>query len=206
MNRSILDGVVDSRLPPVKPPESKLKKMEELRQLTFATSKGSARTRTPAEKNKECIPLLLLHENAAVRHSIRSIGKAYGFHAYNVSSFTQATRTLDLKDNVGVMVVDLSVDYDFCEEKLRQLKQRFPNISVVGLTGDDKAEKVISLLNKGLLFMSLPEIFSPQEFQKSVVSAHKRHKMLNKIQNLREDVESDARPLNKLKGFLKKTA
>lgn len=215
MGNKILESAVVSRLPTVKAPPSKLKTIANMR------SKRIWADNLKFQKNLENIPktakdsgnntsIVLVDDDQTSRYSMRSIGRQLNFNVYSAGSFAQALRTFDIRPDIGVVILRVSNNPQQFEKMLRVLKDQHPNVSIVALADIENVRWVLDLVSKGYVFRYLSESFDKTDFEKVILSATKRYRMMHKIEELRNQTDSDEflsiSKLDKLKLFLSKSA
>ncbi len=207
MGTKILESAVISRLPAVKAPPSKLKAISrERNQRNYFQQKNKKMKQEAAAKisttKDDGVSVLLLDDDTESRHTIRHIGKRLGFNIYGAGSFTQALRTFDVRQDIGIAILNFDGHSGINEKTLKALKERYPSVSVIGIASLSNTGWVIDLVSKGYIFRYLPDTFAESDFEAIVLSANKRHQMLTKMEELRDQVKSDhsvVNTINKIK-------
>ncbi|MFT6102867.1 MAG: DNA-binding NtrC family response regulator [Granulosicoccus sp.] len=161
---------------------------------------------------KEKTIMILMDKDQKVRNAIRVLSQRFGFSVYSVSSYMQAVRVFSLRPDVGVAIIGIAENTRETLEALNLFKQHRPDITVIVLTDYTDSHVAIDLINKGQVFRYLEKPVKSDQFERSLLAAIKRHKMLNQEGELKERYRAEtwaaaaSEHIKKLKGFFKKSA
>jgi len=161
---------------------------------------------------KEKTTMILMDKDQKVRNAIRGLSQRFGFSVYSVSSYMQAVRVFSLRPDVGVAIIGIAANTRETLEALNLFKQHRPDITVIVLTDYTDSHVAIDLINKGQVFRYLEKPVKPDQFERSLLAAIKRHKMLNQEGELKERYRAEtwataaSEQIKKLKDFFKKSA
>jgi DNA-binding NtrC family response regulator len=192
---------------PADAPEIKEQKTAIIKQFPIRTTSTSSVT-----PPKENTAMILMDKDQGVRNSIRGISQRFGFTVYGVSSYMQAVRVLSLRQDVGVVIVGIAANPKETLEALNLFKQHRPDIAVVALADYTDSHIAIDLINKGQVFRYLEKPVNPSQFERSLLAAINRHKMLNQMGELKERYRAEvwaaaaSDHIQKLKDFFRKSA
>jgi DNA-binding NtrC family response regulator len=162
--------------------------------------------------SKEKTTMILMDKDQKVRNAIRGLSQRFGFSVYSVSSYMQAVRVFSLRPDVGVAIIGIAANTRETLEALNLFKQHRPDITVIVLTDYTDSHVAIDLINKGQVFRYLEKPVKSDQFERSLLAAIKRHKMLNQEGELKERYRAEtwaaaaSEHIQKLKDFFKKSA
>jgi len=213
MNNNILESAVVSRLPVIKARSSTLDAMARTKKANnyYKEKELQQKVTYTAEETTNVdsdIPILLMDKDQSSRNAIRIVGRQKGFKIYGVGSYDQALRTFEVRDDIGVIMVNVRHNLDQMEQMLELVKDRYPATSVIALADVENMEWVTDLINRGLIFCYISNPFEDEDLQRAATLAQKRYKMLNRIGKLKDDFSNDmqATTMNKLKSIFRKSA
>lgn len=213
MSNNILESAVVSRLPAVKSRPSKLNAMARIKTENNYHKEKIAQqnigyTTEETTNIHSDIPVLLMDKDQSSRNAIRIVGRQKGFKVYGVGSYIQALRTFDVRDDIGIIMVNVRHNLGQMEQMLALFKDRYPATSVIALADIENVEWVSDLINKGLIFCHVSNPFEAMELRRAVTLAQKHYNMLNRINKLKNDYSNDiqATKMGKLKSFFRNSA
>ncbi|MEO8250207.1 MAG: response regulator [Burkholderiales bacterium] len=120
--------------------------------------------------------VLVLDDNAADLRQIHSL-LGGDFATIGAGSIAQALKVLE-KNDVGVIVSDAYVGNDDTAQLLRILKQNYPLITTVMLTGAADSDHVIKMINQVQIFRFATKPIRGSVLQLAVAAAMKEHQRL----------------------------
>lgn len=135
--------------------------------------------------------LLMIEQKQDVRHQIRKFCSEHKIMIYGTQNIEQAVVAANTRKNIGVAIVELSVDPKGALQTINLLKQARPELITIALTDQFDAYTAIDLINQGQVFKYLTKPIELTSFQKTVQNAFKRHYFLkkNKVATRRYKVE-----------------
>lgn len=135
--------------------------------------------------------LLMVEQKKDIRHQIRKFCSEHKIMIYGTQNIEQAVVAANTRKNIGVAIVELSVDPKGALQTINLLKQARPELITIALADELDAYTAIDLINQGQVFKYLTKPIEINSFQKTVHNAFKRHNFLkkNKIATQRYKVE-----------------
>ncbi len=157
------------------------------------------------------INVLVIDDDVSTVHTIRDIAReACGGECelHWVNNLEEATELLGRED-IGLVVTELSVDGEDATTTIKTLKRYRPNVVTVVLTGFRDNVALIDLINQGQIYRFLPKPVSRGLFGRSIQSALHHHRRLRAAPQLsrRHTVQPSAHEQDntlptRLRGFI----
>jgi DNA-binding NtrC family response regulator len=120
--------------------------------------------------------LLIIDDNAMDRDWLSRLFDA-DYRTYSAASIAEAVKVLE-QQNIGVIVSESSVAGEDAGMLLKILKQRYPVITTVMLTGNADADEVIKLINQAQIYRFATKPIRKASLELAVASAAKQHERL----------------------------
>jgi response regulator RpfG family c-di-GMP phosphodiesterase len=120
--------------------------------------------------------LLIIDDNAMDREWIARLFEA-DYRTFAASSIADAVKVLE-QQNAGVIVSESSVAGEDAGMLLKILKQKYPVITTVMLTGNADADEVIKLINQAQIYRFATKPIRKAALELAVASAAKQHERL----------------------------
>jgi two-component system response regulator HydG len=143
----------------------------------------------PAQIDRaNCLNLLIIDDDRAIREACRDIAQGRGFRAFIADSAEHAYRLLD-SENIDVVLLDMKLPGASGAEALHQIRLHRPEAVVVVITGHGTVESAVQAMKNGAYdYVTKP--FSVDELRLLLdrVAGHLRMKTENRL--LRERVRS----------------
>jgi len=128
--------------------------------------------------------ILMVERSQETRHQIYKFCKLRDIMIYSMQNFGQIVSTATLRDNIGVVMIELS-DHHFEQtiQLINLLKQTRPDLVTIVLTKEYDAHRAIELINQGQVFKYLARPIGIPSLHKSIDSAFRRHLYLKSNMN-----------------------
>jgi DNA-binding NtrC family response regulator len=153
----------------------------EIATTTWQTKPGVAASYTQEAANapvaaKRKHELLIIDDNAMDREWIARLFEA-DYQTFAAGSIAEAMSVLDQR-NIGVIVSESNVGGEDAGMLLKILKQKYPVITTVMLTGNADADEVIKLINQAQIYRFATKPIRKASLELAVASAAKQHERL----------------------------
>ncbi|MBL4672556.1 MAG: response regulator [Arenicella sp.] len=120
--------------------------------------------------------ILLVEKKQGVRRQISQFCRAREIMVYDTENVEEAISIATTRDNVGVVVIDLSgFRPDQTLQAINLLKQVRPDLITIVLTDEYDAKMAVDLINQGQVFKYLARPVSVQSLYKTIDAAFRRH-------------------------------
>jgi DNA-binding NtrC family response regulator len=139
-----------------------------------AVSYTSEATTSAVAKRKH--ELLIIDDNAMDREWLSRLFDSE-YRTFGAASITDAVKVLE-QQNIGVIVSESSVSGEDAGMLLKILKQKYPVITTVMLTGNADADEVIKLINQAQIYRFATKPIRKAALELAVASAAKQHERL----------------------------
>ena len=136
--------------------------------------------------------ILMIEKNQDVRNQIRKFCSRREIMIYATQNFKQAITIATSRDNVGVVVIELS-DRGFEQtiQIINLLKQACPALVTIALTEEYDAQSAVDLINQGQVFKYLAKPIGRAALQVAIDKAFRRHLYLNDNRNSQQRYKVD---------------
>ncbi len=122
---------------------------------------------------------LVVDDEASVRSALARLLRSVGVRVYLASGADEAVATLEAHaDDIAVIVSDYSMPGADGAELLRSVRERWPDISRVMLTGKADLQAASRAVNESHLFRLFTKPWDPRELQETVAQALEYHRTL----------------------------
>jgi len=148
--------------------------------------------------------LLMIEQKPIIRHQIRKYCRDKGIMIYGTQNIEQAIATVISRKNIGVAIIELSVDPEVALTAIGLLKQNRPDLITIALTDEFDASTAISLINQGQAYKYLTKPLDLEVLQTTVQFAFRRHHFLKsnkfaakryKVEQSKSSIENNLQPL-----------
>lgn len=155
--------------------------------VDFATTEAppAASDNTQARSGSDQA-LLMIEQKQDVRNQIRRFCSQNGIMIYGTQNIEQAVVAATSRQNIGVAVVELSVDPGGALQTINLLKQARPELITIALTEELDAATAVNLINQGQVFKYLTKPIDVPGFQSVIQKAFARHDFLKKHKALQQ--------------------
>ncbi|MEM7357953.1 MAG: response regulator [Pseudomonadota bacterium] len=156
--------------------------------------KPSARIASEPAKPANEQALLMIEQKQDVRNQIRRFCSQNQIMIYGTQNIEQAVVAATSRQNIGVAVVELSVDPESALHTINLLKRARPELITIVLTEELDASTAVNLINQGQVFKYLTKPIDVPDFQSVIEKAFVRHDFLkrNKPSQKRYKVEKSS--------------
>ncbi|RBP52873.1 response regulator [Arenicella xantha] len=118
--------------------------------------------------------IVLIEQNKDVRNQIRRFCSQREIMAYSTQNVEQAITAATTRDNVGVVIVELSGEEQTLQT-INLLKQARPELVAITLTKEYDADTAVNLINQGQVFKYLAYPISNEDLYSTIDKAFRRH-------------------------------
>jgi len=128
--------------------------------------------------------LLMIERKQDVRNQIRRFCSQNDIMIYGTQNIEQAVVAATSRKNIGVAVVELSLDPSATLQTINLLKQARPELITIALTDELDAKTAVDLINQGQVFKYLSTPIDVTGFQNTIQHAFRRHRFLQRNKQL----------------------
>ncbi|GGZ95958.1 two-component system response regulator [Arenicella chitinivorans] len=118
--------------------------------------------------------IVLIEQNQDVRNQIRRFCTQREIMVYSTQNVEQAITAATTRDNVGVVIVELT-DQQETLHTINLLKQARPELVTITLTHEYDANTAVDLINQGQVFKYLASPICSEELYAAIDKAFRRH-------------------------------
>lgn len=140
---------------------------------TVSTSAARSTSKQAADQ-----ALLMIEQKQDVRNQIRRFCSQNDIMIYGTQNIEQAVIAATSRQNIGVAIVELSVDPGGALQTINLLKQARPELITIALTEELDASTAVNLINQGQVFKYLTKPIDVPNFQAVLEKAFVRHNFL----------------------------
>jgi len=153
---------------------------------TCVTAKSAVLPQANSPSRPEERPsLVLIESQQKVRNCVRVVSRSLGFVTYSVSSFMQVFRTLAIRENIGTVILGMTVEqYKDIETMLSLLKQHHPLVSVIILVKRAYVDFAMRKLADNEIFRYFEYPLNKNDLKRAIRAAEKYHNMQVRIDRL----------------------
>lgn len=118
--------------------------------------------------------IVLIEKNQDVRNQIRRFCSQREIMVYSTQNVEQAVTAATTRDNVGVVIVELT-DQEETLQTINLLKQARPELVTITLTHEYDANTAVDLINQGQVFKYLAIPIRSEDLHNTIDKAFRRH-------------------------------
>lgn len=118
--------------------------------------------------------IVLIGRDQGVRNQIRRFCTQRDIMVYSTQNVEQAVTAATTRDNVGVVVAELTGD-EHTLQTINLLKQSRPELVAITLTQEYDADTAVDLINQGQVFKYLSSPISDEDLHNTINMAFRRH-------------------------------
>jgi diguanylate cyclase (GGDEF)-like protein/PAS domain S-box-containing protein len=136
----------------------------------------------------ESATVLIVDDDARLRHSVRDLLLAYGFRCHSADSGGQALEMLSERE-IDIMLLDLNMPGMDGQQVMVQAAERFPETAVIVLSGETTFESATEALRRGALdFLRKP--CAPDELYRVLNSVLHKRDLEHEVQVMQRRLEA----------------
>lgn len=124
--------------------------------------------------------MLMMEKSQDVRNQIRKFCQQQEIRIYGTQSIPQAVNAVNLRNSIGVAVVELPVDPSEAIQTISMFKKERPDLISIVLTDETDAQTAVDLINSGQVFRYLSKPLETEALEQTVEQAFSRHNFLRK--------------------------
>jgi len=131
--------------------------------------------------------ILMLEKNQEVRTQIRRFCSEREIMIYSTQNVEQAVSAATSRDNVGVVIIELSGEVaEQTIQTINLLKQARPELVTIALTQEYDAQVAVDLINQGQVFKYLAKPIDVDNLYAAIDTAFRRYLYLKDNQQLQQ--------------------
>jgi len=160
--------------------------------------KNTGQTAEPSQPSNDNYALLMIEQTSHVRHQIRRFCQQNKIMIYGTQNIDQAVAAATNRKNIGVVIVELSVDPELAMQTINLLKLARPELIAIALTDQYDASTAVDLINQGQVYKYLAKPLDVRGFRSTIQTAFRRHNFLknNEVAQRRYKVEKNKHVTN----------
>lgn len=168
--------------------------------MTTASAPANSVTVNQEESNHQRYNLLFVDDEFAV---LKALKRTFTGENYNILTAEDANSAFDLlyKHNIALVICDFRMPRMSGADFLKKVKEKFPDIIRIMITGATDVEVVKDLIDNGVLYKYLTKPWEDDELSLSVKLALKQYELIRENQNLKKLSNYQSEELKKIRRF-----